>query len=123
MIKGLQGQMGITVGAGDNILPYVSANINNPMQGMLRINNTELEVFNGSNWQRISSSYATVSLDAETQDLLEWAREQRNKQKEMEQWAKTHPTVQTLLEDLKLAQSRLDVSIALCQDYTIPQNR
>lgn len=109
MIKGLQGQMGITVGAGDNILPYVSANINNPMQGMLRINNTELEVFNGSNWQRISSSYATVSLDAETQDLLLWAKAQRQMALNRMTLAQNNPGLMKALESLKKAEDNFEI--------------
>jgi hypothetical protein len=48
MIKGLQGISGITVSGGNTALPYVGPNANNPMTGMLRINGTEMEVFNGS---------------------------------------------------------------------------
>ena len=44
MIKGLMGTCGITVSAGNTSLPYVPANNNNPCQGMIRINGTELEV-------------------------------------------------------------------------------
>jgi len=47
------------------------------MTGMIRINNTEMEVFNGSNWQQLSTSYATVSLDQEILDIIQWARTQR----------------------------------------------
>ena len=77
MIKGLQGITGITVSGGNTSLPYVNPNPSNPLTGMLRINNTELEVFNGTSWQMISSSYATVSLDQDVLDLIQWARTQR----------------------------------------------
>jgi hypothetical protein len=77
MIKGLMGTCGVAVSAGNTALPYVGPNSNNPMTGMIRINNTELEVFNGSNWQQISTSYATVSLDQEILDVIQWARAQR----------------------------------------------
>jgi len=77
MIKGLMGTCGVTVSAGNTSLPYVGPNTSNPMTGMIRINNTEMEVFNGSNWQQLSTSYATVSLDQEILDVIQWARTQR----------------------------------------------
>jgi hypothetical protein len=116
MIKGLQGIGRVTVQGGNVSLPYIPPNINNPIQGMIRINNTDFEVFNGTSWMSLPSSYATVSLDQDTQDLLQWAREQRNKQKELEEWAKTHPTLQASLEDLKLAQLKLDLVTILCRE-------
>ena len=70
------GTCGVTVSAGNTALPYVGPNVNNPMTGMIRINNTDMEVFNGSSWQQLPTSYATVSLDQDTQDLLLWANRQ-----------------------------------------------
>ena len=77
MIKGIMGTTGVTVSGGNTSLPYIGTNSNNPIQGMIRINNTDLEVFNGTGWQSLPSSYATVTLDQDTQDLLQWARTQR----------------------------------------------
>jgi hypothetical protein len=77
MIKGLMGTCGVTVSGGDTALPYVGPNSNNPMTGMLRINMTALEVFNGTGWQTLPSSYATVSIDQEVLDVIQWARTQR----------------------------------------------
>ena len=50
MIKGLTGTCGVTVSAGNTSVPYVNQNINNPMQGMIRINGSDMQVFDGSNW-------------------------------------------------------------------------
>jgi hypothetical protein len=77
MIKGLMGTCGVTVSAGNTALPYVGPNTNNPIQGMIRVNNTDLEVFNGTGWQQLPSSYATVSLDQDILDIIQWARTQR----------------------------------------------
>ena len=77
MIKGLMGTTGVTVSAGNPSLPYVSQNNANPMQGMIRVMGSDMQVFDGNGWITISGSYATVSLDAEAQDLLQWARTQR----------------------------------------------
>ena len=109
MIKGLTGTSGITVGAGNTALPYVSPNANNPMTGMIRINNTELEVFNGNNWQMISSSYATVSLDQETQDLLMWAKAQRTMQMNRLTLAQNNPALMNALESIKRAEENFEL--------------
>jgi hypothetical protein len=77
MIKGLMGTTGVTVAGGNTSLPYVGPNSSNPMTGMVRINMNDLEVFNGTNWQQLPSSYATVSLDQDILDIIQWARTQR----------------------------------------------
>ena len=58
-------------------MPYIPQNTSNPLTGMMRISNSSMEVFNGSSWQVLPSSFTTVSLDQESQDLLRWAKEQR----------------------------------------------
>lgn len=109
MIKGLQGISGITVGAGNTSLPYVSPNANNPMTGMIRINNTELEVFNGNNWQMISSSYATVSLDQDVLDVIQWARKQRDQQQKREHLIKNNPALQKAYEAIERAEANFEI--------------
>jgi hypothetical protein len=109
MIKGLQGITGITVNGGNTALPYVGPNANNPMTGMLRINGTEIEVFNGSSWQTISSSYATVSLDQEILDLLQWARAQRTMQLNRLTLAQNNSAMMKALEAIKRAEENFEL--------------
>jgi hypothetical protein len=77
MIKGLIANQGIVVAGGTPSLPYVSQNNSNPMQGMIRIWGSDMQVFDGTNWTPLYSSFPTVGLDQDTQDLLQWARTQR----------------------------------------------
>jgi hypothetical protein len=109
MIKGLMGITGITVSGGNTALPYVGPNSNNPMTGMIRINNTELEVFNGTSWQMISSSYATVSLDQEILDLLQWARTQRTMAMNRLTLAQNNPALLKALEAVKRAEDNFEL--------------
>ena len=109
MIKGLQGVTGITVSGGNTSLPYVAPNANNPMTGMLRINNTEIEVFNGSNWQMISSSYATVSIDQEVLDVIQWARTQRTMALNRMTLAQNNPALMKALEAIKRAEDNFEL--------------
>jgi len=109
MIKGLQGTIGVTVNGGMNSLPYIAPNSNNPVQGMIRINNTDLEVFNGTGWQSLPSSYATVSLDQDTQDLLQWARAQRTMAMNRLTLAQNNPALMKALEAIKRAEDNFDI--------------
>jgi hypothetical protein len=109
MIKGLTGTRGVTVSGGDTSLPYINQNPNNPIQGMIRINNTDLEVFNGTGWQSLPSSYATVSLDQDTQDLLQWARAQRTMALNRMTLAQNNPALMKALEKLKKAEDNFEL--------------
>ena len=109
MIKGLMGTCGVTVSAGNTALPYVGPNVNNPMTGMIRINNTELEVFNGTSWQQISSSYATVSLDQDTQDLLLWARTQRQLERNRATLIENNPALEKAYKAVLRAEQNFDI--------------
>jgi hypothetical protein len=109
MIKGLMGTCGVTVSGGNTALPYVGPNANNPMTGMIRINNTELEVFNGSSWQQISSSYATVSLDQEILDVIQWARVQRTMALNRMTLAQNNPSLMKALEAVKRAEDNFEL--------------
>jgi hypothetical protein len=103
------GTCGVTVSAGNTALPYVGPNVNNPMTGMIRINNTELEVFNGSSWQIISSSYATVSLDQEILDVIQWARTQQTMAMNRLTLAQNNPALMKALEKLKKAEDDFEL--------------
>ena len=109
MIKGLMGTCGVTVSAGNTSLPYVGPNTSNPMTGMMRINNTEMEVFNGSNWQQLSTSYATVSLDQEILDVIQWARTQRTMALNRMTLAQNNPALMKALEAVKRAEDNFEI--------------
>ena len=109
MIKGLMGNQGIIVSAGNTSLPYVGPNTSNPMTGMIRINGTEMEVFTGNGWQMLSTSYATVSLDQDTQDLLQWARAQRTMALNRMTLAQNNPALMKALEAVKRAEDNFEL--------------
>ena len=117
MIKGLTGVTGITVSGGNTALPYIGPNSSNPLTGMLRINNTELEVFNGSNWQMIGSSYATVSLDQELLDVIQWARTQRTMAMNRLTLAQKNPALMKALEAVKRAEDNFELLSTIAGEY------
>jgi hypothetical protein len=117
MIKGLQGITGITVSGGNTALPYVGPNSNNPMTGMIRINGTEMEVFNGSGWQMLSTSYATVGLDHDVLDIVQWARKKRDEELAWESLAKDNRAVKIALDNLEQARRQLNITAKLAREY------
>ena len=117
MIKGLQGISGVTVTGGNTSLPYVNPNPNNPMTGMLRVHNTDIEVFTGSNWQMLSTSYATVGLDQDVLDLVQWARKKRDEENEWYKLASSNEAVRIALEQLEQAKTRLELTAILSREY------
>jgi hypothetical protein len=124
MIKGIMGSKGVNVQGGNTSLQYVSQNTSNPMQGMIRVWGTDLQVFDGSNWQNIMSSYATVELDGETQSLLQWIRDKQKEEREIEALSNDHPAVRIAKENLnkvkakmERAEQQLKATVILSKEY------
>ena len=117
MIKGLQGVSGLTVSGGNTSIPYVTQNINNPMQGMLRVNGNDMQVFDGSGWIAMTTSYASVGLDPDTQDLLLWARKRRDEESKWYALASSNEAVRIALEQLEQAKTRLELTAILSREY------
>ena len=110
MIKGITTSSRYTVvTAGNTSVPYVNQNINNPIQGMIRISGTDMQVFDGSNWMMMSTSYASVGLSPEAELLLDWAKKKRDEEKELEELAQTNPTIRDLLETIKQKEEQITI--------------
>ena len=109
MIKGLLGAKGITVIGGDTSVPYIYPNTTNPMTGMIRVWASDTQVFDGTNWLNMNSSYATVSLDLESRELLVWVRRKMLEEQDLQSLMEKHP-------GLKDAKDRYEVMLALVQE-------
>jgi hypothetical protein len=109
MIKGLMGTTGITVSGGNTSLPYIGSNANNPIQGMIRINNTDFEVFNGTGWQSLPSSYATVTLDQDILDIIQWARTQRQLEQNRATLIENNPALEKAYKAILRAEQNFDI--------------
>jgi len=108
MIKGLTGGPGI-VASGGMTYPYIPMNPNNPIQGMLRINGQDIQAFDGSGWVTVGASYANISLDTESLDLLQWARLERTKQRVLEERIEQSPALKKAYESILRAQENFDI--------------
>lgn len=107
MIKGLIGNCGITVSSGSTALPSIPTNPSNPMQGMLRVNNSDIEVFNGNSWQMISTT--TVTLNQDILDVIQWARTQRQLEQNRTTLVKNNPSLQKAYDAVVRAEENFDL--------------
>ena len=109
MIKGLTGTCGVTVSAGNTSVPYVNQNHSNPMQGMIRIWGSDMQVFDGNSWMNLSTSYATVTLDQDILDIVQWARTQRTLEMNRATLVKNNPALQKAYDAVKRAEENFDI--------------
>jgi len=107
MIKGLQGSKYITVLGGNTSVPYVNQNSNNPMQGVIRVWGSDMQVFDGTGWMTISTSYATVEVDHDTQRMLEWVKTKKLEEEMLHVLASDHPAVRLAKENLNKAKAEV----------------
>ena len=119
MIKGLMGNQGVVVSAGNTSVPYVNQNSSNPMQGMIRIWGSDMQVFDGTAWINMATSYATVSLDAEAQSLLEWARKQRQLEMNRASLIENNPALENAYRAILRAEQNFDILSKFVEDDKI----
>jgi hypothetical protein len=107
MIKGLANGVGISVAGGNTSLPYVAMTSENPMQGMLRVWGSDLQVFNGTMWQNTNASYATITLDEYTLEVLNWARKKKMEEEVLLSLPSDNPAVNIARENVNRAKAEL----------------
>jgi hypothetical protein len=117
MIKGLQGISGLTVSGGNTSVPYVNQNVNNPITGMMRVWGSDMQVFDGTTWVPMNTSYATVGLDQDTLDVVHWARKKRDEEMMWQSLAKDNKAVKIALDNLEQARQQLDITAKLSREY------
>jgi len=115
MIKNITAGPGITLTGGSASYQYITPNANNPLTGMLRINNSDLQVFDGNMWQNLAASYPTVGLDQDTQDLLLWARTQRQLDLNRKFLIENNPALQKAYAAVQRAESNFDILYSLVE--------
>lgn len=116
MIKGITGGPGIQVDHGNFSLPYVPTNVSNPMQGMVRVCNQDLQVFDGSSWITMSGAWPSVSLNGVSQSAINWATIKMAEELKAKELAAKHPAVADALNAIKEAEDKLKVIIALTEE-------
>lgn len=116
MINGLtqQGKY-MYVHGGYSSNPYV--NMSNPSAGMVRFSGSNYEVYDGSVWQVISGSIASVGLQANAEAAIDWALKKMAEEAEAQKLGNDHPAVKIALENLNKAKQQLDATIILSKEH------
>ena len=110
MIKGINttGRY-LTVSNGYQSNPYISPGAVGA--GIMRYNSNMscIEVNDGNSWQQLHSSFASIELTPDTESLLEWARNERQRQSLCEERVRNNPALQKAYAAVLRAQENFDI--------------
>jgi hypothetical protein len=124
MISGIVGSEGVIVSAGHTSLPHVAQGTADNFNGLIRISGTGLQYYNSGSWSNLPVSYATVKLDQETQDLLQWAQQKKKEDEAMWAAPDDHPAIIAAKQyfnkakaEMMKAEQQLKATVILSKDY------
>jgi len=112
MIRNITGGYGIHVSGSVYNAPYIDTT--RASAGMVRYISGNFEVYDGSSWLPLQSSYSQIELDGVTQGTLQWVQSKIEQENRMLELAKTHPTVADALAARDRAEDALKIATALC---------
>lgn len=117
MIKGINSGRYITVQGGQSSDPYFSPGAAGA--GMVRWNPNMncMEVNDGSMWKQMAASYATIDLTPDVQELIEWARRERDRQLSREQAASNNPALKKAYEAICRAEENFDLLEIISREH------
>jgi len=117
MIKSISTSSPHMYGTGGGNFPYISYNPANPAQGAVRINGSDMEVFDGSSWQKIYMNNADIGLSSSANSAIDWAIKKMEEEKEWAQLAEKNQAVKIALENLEEARRQLSITAKLSREY------
>jgi hypothetical protein len=112
MIRNITGGAGIHVSGSVYNAPYIDTT--RASAGLVRYIGGNLEVYDGSSWLPLQSSYPQVELDNETMEIIQWAQNQMVEEERITALAAQHPTVADALLARDRAQDAVRIAVALC---------
>jgi len=112
MIRNLTAGYGIHVTNNSYSTPYIDPN--RPSAGMVRYLNNNLEIYDGSSWMVMQSSYPQVELDGHVQAVINWAQGKMEEEARIKELAAKHPTVADALLARDRAEDAVRIAAALC---------
>ena len=95
--------------------PYVNPNQSNPLQGMIRLNGSNMEVFDGNSWNGILT-YAEISLSGSAISALDWANKKMVEESRIKDLAAKNVTVADALARYEQAQEQLKMVLTLTDE-------
>lgn len=111
MIRNITNGPGIHISGNVYNQPYVD--MSRPSAGMVRYNNSNIEVYDGTSWLPMVSSYPQIELDGVTQEAIQWVRRKMEEEKQMLELAKKHPSVADALAAVTHAEKQVQIVAAL----------
>ena len=112
MIRNITGGEGIHVSGSVYNAPYIDTT--RASAGMVRYVGGNFEVYDGSSWLPLASSYPQIELDSVAQSAVRWAMQKMAEEQHMKALAAQHPTVADALAAWQHAEEALRITIALC---------
>ena len=112
MIRNITGGPGIHVSGSLYNAPYIDST--RASAGMVRYVGGNLEVYDGSSWLPLQSSYPLVELDGVAQEAIQWTIRKMEEEKRMLELARNHPTVADALAARDRADEAVRIAVALC---------
>jgi hypothetical protein len=112
MIRNITGGQGIHVSGSVYNAPYIDTT--RASAGMVRYVNGNLEVYDGSSWLPLQSSYPQIELDGVTVEVVQWVKQKMIEEKRLLELAQTHPTVADALAAQRRAEEVVRITVALC---------
>lgn len=103
------------VAYGSGSLPYVGSSPN-PVQGMVRVNGSSVEVFDGSNWTVVSNQIH-VGMSTDANDAISWAIKRMEEERTWEKLAESNSAVKIALDNLEEARRQLSITAQLAREY------
>jgi len=94
---------------------YINPN-GGPMAGSVRYVNSNFEVYDGSMWRTIGSSYVSVNLNENAIKAIDWVFKKMEEENSIQEIARTRPAVSAAYENYIRASDQLKTTIILSND-------
>ena len=99
----------ITVTGGNPMNPYFSPGAQGAGQMRFNTSSNNIEVWDGVTWKELGMSYVNVDISGETQELLKWARETKNRELSRESRVRSNPALRKAYEAIQRAEANFDI--------------
>jgi hypothetical protein len=108
----------LNVAGGNPGSTYIGNYSNSPGVGNMRYNpnSQNIEVYDGNTWIILSAHHSTISLTPDAVSLLEWARQKRDQELELERLAQTSPVIKDLITQIKDKEEQIKIVQTLIKE-------
>ena len=86
------------------------------MRGVIRLMNGRMESWSGAGWLPIVSGSAYIDVSEQAKSVLQWAERKMQEEAAALALAEKHPAVADAIKDLKQAEEKLSVLVALTKE-------